>query len=182
MPSNHVDEDWSEADLDVLLDLAFANLEESRRCYEADCPLAAYVMLASAFEATLLSMVIANESRLRADKAWPVGASHLLLTDLVGRAGKQGWLDADATRRVVEVLNTARTMAAHPGAYVRGMRSAPSDLDLRDPDGYPACLDIVVNATEQLKDAHETVLRSAACSSSTPQPPSEPREHPCGSL
>jgi hypothetical protein len=31
MPSKHVDEDWSEHDLDMLLELAFAYLDESRR-------------------------------------------------------------------------------------------------------------------------------------------------------
>lgn len=153
------DEDWSEHDLDMLLELAFAHVEESRRCHETGCALAALVMVAAAFEATLLGMVIANEGSLRADRAWPVGASMMHLTELAVLAAKNGWLEGDAVSDVVEVLNKARTMAAHPGAYVRGMRGAPPELDLRDGDGYRACLDIVVKATEQLRDAHNATPR-----------------------
>lgn len=161
MPSERVDEDWSELDLDMLLELVFANIEESRRCHEAGCPLAAFVMLAAAFEATLLGMVIAHEEALRADGMWPVGASHKHLTELARLAGRRGWLADDAVRGAVEVLSKARTMAADPGAYVRGMRSAPADLGLRDSDRYRACLEIVVEATRQLSAAHDTILRRA---------------------
>jgi hypothetical protein len=161
MQAVRVDEDWSEQDLDMLLELAFANVAESQRCHEADCPLAAFVMLAAAFEATLLGMVIAHEDALRADGIWPIGASRKHLTELAGLAGERGWLTGEDVWGVVEVLNKARTMAAHPGAYVRGMRSAPADLDLRDSDGYRACLEIVVRATGQLRAAHDAILRTA---------------------
>jgi len=49
--------------------------------------------------------------------------------------------------QVVEVLNKVRTMATHPGAYVRGIRQLP-ELDLRVPEGYEACHRIVVDACE----------------------------------
>ena len=51
---------------------------------------------------------------------------------------------------MTEVLNKARTMAAHPGAYVRGMRTAPADLDLRAVEGYGACYDIVMHVSQEL--------------------------------
>jgi hypothetical protein len=55
-------------------------------------------------------------------------------------------------RQVVELLNKVRTMAAHPGAYVRGMRQV-RDFDLRAPEGYEVCHRNVVNACEQLSAA-----------------------------
>ena len=155
MSPKRVDEDWSEHDLDMLLELALTAVEESRRCHDASCPLAALVMLAASFEATLLGMVIAQEESLRADGAWPIGASHKHLTELARLADARGWLRGEAFWNTVEVLNKVRTMAAHPGAYVRGMRGAPADLDLRDSDGYRACLDIVLEATGQLREAHD---------------------------
>jgi hypothetical protein len=116
---------------------------------------------AAAFEATLLGMVIAHEDALRANGMWPIGASYMHLTELARLAGERGWLTGEAGWGVVEVLNKARTMAAHPGAYVRGMRSASAELDLRDSDGYRTCLEIVVKATGQLSSAHDAILRTA---------------------
>jgi hypothetical protein len=106
-------------------------------------------------------MLIASEASLRAQGEWPLGASHKHLSELVVLGRDQGWLTHAAVGEVTEVLNKVRTMAAHPGAYVRGIRSAPEDFDLRDIDGYPTCLDIVATATEQLKRAHEVSLGPA---------------------
>ncbi len=71
------------------------------------------------------------------------------LQELASLAGNRGWLTDPAADEVVEVLNKVRTMSAHPGAYVRGMREAP-DLDLRVAEGYETCHRIVVDACEQL--------------------------------
>jgi hypothetical protein len=120
-----VDEWWSERDLDMLLELAFTDVAESVRCHEAGSPLAALVMLAAAFEATLLGMVLAHEQDLRADGKWPTGVSHLHLAELVALAEARRWLTDESAWQAVQVLNKARTMAAHPGAYIRGTRSAP---------------------------------------------------------
>lgn len=147
----HPDEDWSERDLEMLLQLAFKNVDESRRCYNAGCSLAALVMLAAGLEAALLGMVIAQEGTLRADGAWPPRPSRIHLSELTQLAATHGWLKGETVVSVTEVLNKARTMAAHPGAYVRGMRSAPPDLDLSDDAGYVACFEIVTKAAEQLQ-------------------------------
>ncbi len=92
MAAKRVDEDWAERDLDTLLELAWVGIQESTRCHDADCPLAALVMLASAFEATLLGVVIAHEDSLRADNAWPGHPSHMHLSELARLAGQRGWL------------------------------------------------------------------------------------------
>jgi hypothetical protein len=154
MGSQRPTEDWSVDDLDMLLALPFTHIEESQRCHRADCQLAALVMLAAAFESVLLGMVIAHEENLRADGQWPAQPSKMHLRELADLARKRGWLTDPATDQVVEVLNKARTMAAHPGAYVRGMRQAP-DLDLRVPEGYEVCHRIVVDACQQLSAATE---------------------------
>jgi hypothetical protein len=160
MAAKRVDEDWAERDLDTLLELAWAAIQESTRCHDSGCPLAALVMLASAFEATLLGMVIAHQDGLRGDKEWPHSPSRMHLSDLARLAGQRGWLAEDSVSETVEVLNDARTMAAHPGAYVRGMRQVQDDYDLRAPEGYAASLDIVMRATQQLSDAHASVSPS----------------------
>jgi hypothetical protein len=149
MGSQRPVEDWSEDDLDMLLELPLAYVEESRRCHQTGCQLAALVMLAAAFESVLLGMVIAHEENLRADGQWPPQPSKVHLQELADLARKRLWLTDPAMDQVVGVLNKVRTMAAHPGAYVRGMRQVP-DLDLRVPEGYEACFDIVVDACEQL--------------------------------
>ncbi len=138
----------------MLLDLAFRHTDESLKCHQAGCPLAALVMLAAAFEAVVLGMVIAHEDELRAADKWPIQPSRKHLSELTALAKDRGWLAEPATGQVVEVLNKARTVAAHPGAYVRVMRSAPEGLDFRAPEGYDACLDIVQRAGQQLRDAH----------------------------
>jgi hypothetical protein len=154
MAAKRVGEDWAERDLDTLLELAWAAIQESTRCHDADCPLAALVMLASAFEATLLGMVIAHEDGLRADNAWPPSPSRMHLSELARLAGQRGWMTEDSVGETVEVLNDARTMAAHPGPYVRGIRQMEDDYDLRAPEGYAASLDIVMRAAQQLSGAH----------------------------
>ena len=75
-------------------------------------------------------------------------------------AGQRGWLAEDSIWETVEVLNDARTMAAHPGAYVRGIRQMEDDYDLRAPEGYAASLDIVMRATQQLSDTHASATLS----------------------
>ena len=64
-PKQATDEDWSEQDLDMLLDLAFLHADESVTCHQTGAPLAAMVLLAAAFEAVLLGMVIAQENHLQ---------------------------------------------------------------------------------------------------------------------
>jgi hypothetical protein len=152
MGSQRPGEDWSEDDLDMLLELPFTHLEESQRCYQANCQLAALIMLAAAFESVLLGMVIAHETNLQADSQWPAQPSKMHLQELANLARRRGWLTDPATDGVVEVLNKVRSMAAHPGAYVRGMRQAV-DLDLRIPEGYEACHRIVLDACQQLAAA-----------------------------
>jgi hypothetical protein len=152
MGSQSLSEEWSEDDLDMLLKLPTAHIDESRRCYQADCQLAALVMLAAAFEAVLLGMVIVHVENLRAGDQWPAEPSKMHLKQLADLARKRGWLNGPATDDVVELLNKIRTMAAHPSAYVRGMRQGP-DLDLRVPEGYDVCHSIVVDACEQLSAA-----------------------------
>jgi len=71
------------------------------------------------------------------------------LQELAALARRRGWLTDPARDQVVEVLNKGRTMAAHPGAYVRGIRQVP-ELYLRVPEGDEACHRIVVDACEQL--------------------------------
>lgn len=146
------DENWSEDDLEMLLELPFAHIEESRLCHRAGCQLAALVMLAATFESVLLGMVIAHEGNLRADGLWPAQPSKMHLRELADLATKRGWLADPATDQVVEVLNKTRTMAAHPGAYVRAMRQVP-DLDLRAPESFGVCHRIVVDACQQLSKA-----------------------------
>jgi hypothetical protein len=153
MASKCVDEDWAEQDLETLWEMALACIAESERCHEAGCPLAALVMLASAFEASLLGMVIAHEDALRADGAWPGAASHMHLTGLVRLAEKRGWLADESVWLAVAILNKVRTMAAHPGAYVRGIGQVPEQYDLRAPEGYAICLAIVRTASQQLSEA-----------------------------
>jgi hypothetical protein len=130
MRSQRPGEDWSEADLDMLLlELPRAHIDESMRCHQAGCRLAALVMLAAAMESVLLGMVIAQEEGLRADGRWPPRPSTVHLRELAGLAKERGWLTDPATDQVVTVLNKARTMAAHPGAYVRGIRQASASAD-----------------------------------------------------
>jgi len=152
MAAKRVDEDWAERDLDMLLEFAWVAIQESTRCRDAGCPLAALVMLASAFEATLLGMIVAQEDGLRSGSAWPSRPSRMHLRDLAELAGRRGWLAEDSVGETVEVLNDARTMAVHPGAYVRGIRQMEDDFDLTAPEGYAASLDIVMRATQQLSD------------------------------
>jgi hypothetical protein len=123
------EEDWSGDNFDHLLALALAHTDESMRCYEAGCPHAALVLLAAAFEAVLLGMMISNEEGLRAAERWPLRPSKLHLPELAKLARLAGWLPDEQATQVVEILSKARTMAAHPGAYVRGRRQVP-DLDL----------------------------------------------------
>src|SRR5262249_48164730 len=125
MASQRLTEEWSEDDLDVLLKLPTAHIDESRRCYQAGCRLAALVMLAAALEAVLLGMVIVHVENLRAGDQWSAEPSKMHLKQLADLARKRGWLTSPATDEVVELLNKVRTMAAHPGAYVRGMRQVP---------------------------------------------------------
>jgi len=144
-----VEEDWSVEDLDVLLRAATTNLDESLRCHQAGAPHAALVLLAGAFEATLLGMVVAHEDELRAAELWPARPSVLHLTELATLARRAGWLPESVTAEVVDVLNKVRTMAAHPGAYVRAIRQVP-ELDLADPAGYATVFDIVLRASRAL--------------------------------
>ena len=65
MGSQRPDEDWSENDLDMVLELPFAYLDEAQRCHQANCQLAALVMHAAAFESVLLGMVISHEENLK---------------------------------------------------------------------------------------------------------------------
>lgn len=164
MRSQRPAEDWSEDDLNVLVKLPFDHIAESARCYRAGCGLAALVMLAAAFESVLLAMVIAHKKNLQADDQWPTQPSKMHLPELAGLARKRGWLTNPATDQVIEILYKARIMAAHPGAYVRVMRQAP-DFDLRVPEGYDACFDIVADACHQLSAATQ---REAKVGSPTP--------------
>lgn len=57
----------------------------------------------------------------------------------VAVAGSVGWLPDAVSDEMVQILKTVRTMAAHPGAFVRGVRQIPdSDFDLADPAGFEA--------------------------------------------
>jgi lambda repressor-like predicted transcriptional regulator len=136
------DEDWSPEDLDALLKMAITTLEESKLCHEAGAPHATLVMLGASLEAVLLGLVIAKEDEVRAKELWPKAPSRMHLLELTKLALNMGWLTAAARTNADSVLNTARTMAAHPGAYVRGVRQIP-ELDLGNPDGYQAVSDIV---------------------------------------
>jgi hypothetical protein len=146
-----VAEDWSAADLDLLLRHAFTCLDESMRCHNAGAPHAALVSLASAFEVVLLGMVVACEDKLREADRFPPHPSRLSLGKLVSLARDVGWLKDEIADRVINVLNTARNMAAHPGAFVRGMRQVEdNDFDLADPVGYEAAYAIVTRACQEV--------------------------------
>lgn len=54
MTANELDEAWTDEDLDLLLALARANLDESLRCHHSSASHAAFVLLAGSFEAVLL--------------------------------------------------------------------------------------------------------------------------------
>jgi hypothetical protein len=143
---------WSEQDLDLLLTLPCRAISESRRCHDAGSPLAALVMLTTAFEAVLLGMVITYEDQLRADEQMPKRPSRVHLDELSRLAQARGWLTEPAMDEVLEILNKSRTMAAHPGAYVRALRQVP-ELDLRASEGWEVCYGVVVKACEQLSAA-----------------------------
>ena len=142
-------EDWLPEDLDALLAVAMTTVQESKLCHEADAPHAALIMLAASFEAALLGQVVAHEDELKAKQEWPAAPSHLHLRQLTKLALKMGWLTEAVRAKVDAILNNARTMAAHPGAYVRGLRQVP-ELDLADPSGYLALLAVVTQATADL--------------------------------
>ncbi len=142
-------EDWSVEDLDVLLRGAVTNLDESLRCHAAAAPHAALASLAGAFEAVLLGMVVAHEDELRAAGHWPAQPSFLHLAELAELTHRAGWLPATVTTEVIDILSKVRTMAAHPGAYVRAVRQVP-ELDLADPAGYATVYDIVLRASRGL--------------------------------
>lgn len=152
-------EEWSEDDLDRLLELPFDCIAESAICHRAGAHQNALLALSQALEAVLLGMVITHEENLREDNQWPAKVpSKMHLAELAGLAKKRGWLTDPAAHQVVEVLNKARTMAAHPGAYVRAMRQAP-DFELRVPEGYDVCFDIVTAACQQLSVANQREMR-----------------------
>lgn len=139
------DERWSNQDFAALVDHARGSLQESVRCRDNGCPLAALVMLATACESVLLAMAVVITYEMRAATPRRLGGLHLpALADL---ARQHGWLSAADAAEVVTVLNPARTMAAHPGAYVRNMHATPPDV-LRDEVGYRDCLDIVNRVIE----------------------------------
>ena len=142
-------EDWLPEDLDALLAVAMTTVQESKLCHEADAPHATLIMLAASFEAALLGQVVAHEDELKAKQEWPAAPSHLHLGQLTKLALKMGWLTESAGANVDAILNNARTMAAHPGAYVRGLRQVP-ELDLADPFGYLTLLAVVTQATADL--------------------------------
>jgi hypothetical protein len=147
-----IDEEWSTEDLDALLDDATARFDESVRCHAAGAPRAALVMLAGAFEALLLSAVVAYENELRTAALWPRRPSYQTLVELTRLTRQTGWLPVGVTDEIVEILNTARTMSAHPGAHVRGAQQAPG-LELDDRVGYLVVYTIVVGAFWELAAA-----------------------------
>ncbi|MGH3516273.1 MAG: hypothetical protein ACRDQ7_02405 [Haloechinothrix sp.] len=150
MGANEPEEDWSVADLEVLLSVAKINLDESTRCHQTGSPRAALVMLAGALEAVLLGSVIAYEDEWRAaGHQLKRPASRATLRDLTTLARDAGWLTQPVTDEAIRILNAARNMAAHPGAYVRRMRQV-ADFDLGDPAGYEVTYHIVVRTCQEL--------------------------------
>lgn len=157
MVRNEVAEVWSEEDLDVLLGRAWADLDESLVCHRAGAPHAALSSLAGSFEAVLLATVVAQSAELQAAGFGQARPSRLHLAELVGVARRMGWLQDPIADRALTVFNTVRAMAAHPGAYARGLRQiADADFDLGDPAGYLAMYEIVQHALGEVAAATTT--------------------------
>jgi hypothetical protein len=95
-----VEEDWSVEDLEVLLRAATTDLDESLRYLQSGAPHAALVLLAGAFETTLLGKVVAHEDELRADGRWPARPSVLHLAELAELARQAGWLPGPGVRKI----------------------------------------------------------------------------------
>ena len=154
--TTRVSEDWQPEDLDALLAMAMTAVQESKRCHDANAPHAALLMLAVSFEAALLGLIVAHvpdhETEKHPKHPWAVAPSHLHLADLTKVAVEMGWLTESARTKVDAVLIPARTMVAHPGAYVRGLRQVP-ELDLGDPVGYVDVLGIVEESCAALAAA-----------------------------
>ena len=149
-------EEWTDQDLDMLLERAFANLQEALTCHGGGAPLAALAMLAGAFEGALLAAVVAGQEQFAAAGRPQPRPSKLHLAQLARVARDAGWLSDEVSDEVVQTLNQVRTMALHPGAFVRGMRQFPDDdFDLADPAGFDAVYDLVYRASQHL--AHATV-------------------------
>ncbi|MEU9379464.1 hypothetical protein AB0D38_00025 [Streptomyces sp. NPDC048279] len=81
--------------------------------------------------------MVAHEDELREAGRWPEQPGRRHLAELAHLARDMGWLREPISEEITSVLNVAWIMAAHPGAYVRGMRQVP-DLVLGDPAGYGA--------------------------------------------
>lgn len=147
-------EEWTDLDLDRLLDRAFSSLDEALTCRKAGAVPAAMAMLAGAFEGALLAAVVAGQDELGAAGQPQPCPSRLHLPDLVVVARRAKWLSDPISDEVVQILNTARTMAVHPGAFVRGTRQIPDDdYDLADPVGFDVVYDLVARASEHLARA-----------------------------
>jgi hypothetical protein len=160
-------EEWTEQDLDRLLAQAFSSLDEALTCRKAGATLAALAMLAGAFEGALLAAVVAGQDELAAAHQPQPCPSRLHLSELVAAARSAGWLSDSISDEVVQILNTVRTMAVHPGAFVRGMRQIPDDdYDLADPVGFDVVYDLVARASEHL-------ARATAASSGKTAPDSD---------
>lgn len=147
-------EDWTDQDLDSLLERAFGNLNEALTCHKAGAPLAALAMLAGAFEGALLAAVVAGQDELAAAGRPQPRPSRLHLAELVAVAREAAWLSGEISDDVAQILNKIRTMAVHPGAFVRGMRQVPDDdYDLADPVGFEVVYDLVGRASQHLAQA-----------------------------
>jgi hypothetical protein len=145
-------EDWSGGDVDRLLAFAWRAFDESVDCRRANCGLAALVFLGSALEAVLLGMVVTHSDELNAAGLWEPQPSKLHLIELANRAHKVGWLPDDEIIEDIMLVNKARNMAAHPGAFVR---EAPEDpaFDLAAHEGYLVIFERVRAACEHIAHA-----------------------------
>lgn len=165
---------WADQDLDTLLAHAWRNLDEALACHKAGAALAALVMLASAFEGVLLAAVVAWRDELATAGHPQLTPSRLHLTELVKTARAAEWLPDEVSNELVRILNTARTMAAHPGAFVRGVRQiSDSDYDLADPAGFVAVYDIVYCAYQRLGEAtaaYSARIRNGSAAAGTHEP------------
>ena len=169
-------EEWADQDLDAVLERAFGNLNEALICHKAGAPLSALAMLAGAFEGALLAAVVAGQDEFAAAGRPQPRPSKLHLSQLAAVARDAGWLSDEVSDEVVQILNQVRTMAVHPGAFVRGMRQVPDDdFDLADPAGFEVVYDLVYRASQHLAQATAATFSAAGSDgdANTGTPPSD---------
>ena len=147
-------EEWTDQNLDTLLARSLSNFSEALTCHKAGAPMAALAMLAGAFEGALLAAVVAGQDHFAAAGRPQLRPSRLHLAELVAIALDAGWLSEEISGRIVQILNQVRTMAVHPGAFVRGMRQVTDEgFDLADPAGFEVVYDLVYGVRQHLAQA-----------------------------